>query len=249
MKSGYKQGLIYLLVGFALFNTVWQIAAMIFNINALPEPWKVYAGYKKAIDSGILMHTVYSLSRVAAGLTVSLIIGAAVGVAMGYSPRINKLLWPVIYLSYPVPKLALLPVIMIFLGIGEAAKIAVIVLIIVFQLIISIRDAVQAIPDDKYDVFLSLGASTGDMICHITLPAAVPAILSSLRVSAGIAISVLIVAETYGTAYGLGFYVIDSWMRADYVQMYFGIFVLSIIGLTIFILLDLSEKYICRWKR
>jgi NitT/TauT family transport system permease protein len=68
-------------------------------------------------------------------------------------------------------------------------------------------------------------------------------------VSAGTAISVLMVAETFGTDRGLGFYIIDSWMRADYVQMYFGILILSLIGFVIFITLDFAEHKVCGWKR
>ena len=247
MKRSFNY-IIYLIVGFAVFNILWFVTAKLVLMKALPDPVTVYMSYAKAFSNGIMGHMAASSLRVGAGLGISLIIGAFLGIAMGYNPLINRILGPVTYLSYPIPKLALIPVIMIFFGIGDLSKIIIIVLIIVFQLILSIRDAVTAIPKENYDVFVSLNATAWDKIKNITIPAAVPAILSSLRVSTGIAISVLIVAETYGTDRGLGFYVIDSWMRADYVQMYFGIFILSVMGLAIFILFDLAEKYLCRWK-
>ena len=240
--------LLYLSVGFLIINLIWFILDKIVVMPALPEPMQVYASYPRAIKNGIFAHINASLLRVLAGLGISLIIAVLLGLAMGYNKRLNKILGPVVYLSFPVPKLALMPVIMIFFGIGELSKILIVVLIIVFQLTVSIRDAVLSIPKEDYDVFVSLNASAWDKIRHIAFPAVVPAMLSSLRVSTGIAISILIVVETYGTLHGLGFYLIDSWMRADYIQMYFGILVLSVLGCTIFMLFDAAEKYFCRWK-
>jgi NitT/TauT family transport system permease protein len=139
-----------------------------------------------------------------------------------------------------------MPIIMIFFGIGELSKIIITTLIIVFQLIISIRDAVKEIPEENYDLFASLNATLLNRFRHITIPAALPIIFSSLRVSVGTAISVLMIAESYGTDTGLGFYIIDTWMRADYVQMYFGIFCLSAVGFVIFATLDFMQAKFCK---
>jgi NitT/TauT family transport system permease protein len=165
---------------------------------------------------------------------------------MGYSRRLDKYLSPITYLSYPVPKLALMPIIMLLFGIGELSKIIITALIIVFQLIISIRDAVRQIPEEDYDLLTSLNATLWNRFRHITIPAALPAIFSSLRVSVGTAISVLMIAESYGTDRGLGFYIIDTWMRADYTQMYFGIFCLAAIGFFIFAALDAAQARFCK---
>jgi NitT/TauT family transport system permease protein len=218
-------------------------------MRALPSPISVYLSYSKAIAADIHLHAAASAFRAAAGIFTALLIGAAAGLLMGYNKTINRTLSPIVYLSYPVPKLALLPVVMLFFGIGDLSKIIMISLIIVFQLIVSIRDAALAIPEESYDLLVSLKASPIAKVRHITVPAVLPAVFSTLRVSAGTAISVLMVAETFGTDRGLGFYIIDSWMRADYIQMYFGILLLSLIGFIIFITLDYTEYKICRWKR
>lgn len=240
--------ILYILAGFLLFNIIWYILSETLQIKALPSPIDVYKGYSKAINNGIILHLTSSLQRTCIGLTISLIIALIVGLAMGYNRTVNKILGPLLYFTYPVPKLALLPIVMILFGIGEASKIIIIVLIIVFQLILSIRDAVKAIPKEDYSILTSLRASNLNKLRHITLPAILPAILSSLRVSLGIAMSALFFTETFGTDKGLGFYITDSWMRIDYIQMYFGIFVLSLAGFVIFLILDLIEKYFCRWK-
>jgi NitT/TauT family transport system permease protein len=215
-------------------------------MRALPDPVSVYGSWNLAIKNGITGHILSSLSRTALSLFAALFIALIAGIGMGYSKGLDKIFSPFTYLSYPVPKLALMPVIMLFFGIGEISKIIITALIIVFQLIISIRDAVKQIPEEDYDLLTSLNATLWDRFRHITIPAALPSIFSSLRVSVGTAISVLMIAESYGTNRGLGFYIIDSWMRADYTQMYFGIFCLSAIGFIIFAALDFAEGRVCR---
>lgn len=236
------------LLGFVLFNVVWYACSFGMQMDALPMPHKVYAGWHKALAQGIWGHVGVSVTRVFMGLGLGLFIGLAVGVPLGYSPALNRTLGPLLYFSYPIPKLALLPVVMVLLGIGELSKITIIVLIIVFQLIISIRDSIRSIPAENYALLTSLGASTGEKLRHITLPAILPAVLSSLRVSIGMALSALFFTETYGTIKGLGFYITDCWMRLDYVQMYFGLFVLAMTGFLLFLVLDLAERLLCRWR-
>jgi NitT/TauT family transport system permease protein len=237
---------IHYLICFIIFNVLWFFLARALNMRALPDPVAVYGSWNRALKNGITGHILASLSRTALSLFAALLTALIVGIAMGYNKRLDKILSPFTYLSYPVPKLALMPVIMLFFGIGEISKIIITALIIVFQLIISIRDGVKQIPEEYYDLFTSLNATFRDRFLHITIPAALPSILSSLRVSVGTAISVLMIAESYGTDRGLGFYIIDSWMRADYTQMYFGIFCLSAIGFIIFAALDLVERRVCR---
>jgi len=247
-KRSIFNNIIYILGGFVLFNIIWFICSEFLQLKALPQPLEVYAGYEKAIDNNIIPHLLASLQRVCIGLLISLLIAIIVGIGMGFNKKVNKFLGPLLYFTYPIPKLALLPIVMILFGIGEASKIIIIVLIIVFQLILSIRDAVVGIPKDDYGVLTSLRASNFEKMRHITFPAVLPDILSSVRVSLGIAMSALFFTETFGTDKGLGFYITDSWMRLDYIQMYFGIFALSLAGLLIFLILDITEHYVCKWK-
>lgn len=239
---------LHLLSGIILFTLIWYILSCLLGLKALPSPFDVYKSYPQALDNGIGMHITASLHRVSIGLIISLIIALTLGVLMGYNKKVDKLLSPIVYFSYPLPKLAILPIVMILFGIGDTSKIIIIVLIIVFQLTINIRDAVKNIPKENYDILTSIYASTMQKITHITIPAILPEIFSSLRVALGIAISALFFTETFGTDKGLGFYITDSWMRIDYIQMFFGIITLSMLGLLIFILLDIINQLTCRWK-
>lgn len=247
MKSKYGY-IIYILSGFILFNVIWYVCSILLDMKALPSPLEVYFSYSKALKNDIADHLFASMYRILTGLVVSAGIGLTTGLLMGYNKYANKLLGPLLYFSYPIPKLALLPIIMVLFGIGETSKIIIIVLIIAFQITLSIRDAIIAIPKEDYAVLTSLKAGYLNTMRHITLPAIMPSFFSSLRVSVGIAVSALFFTETYGTDKGLGFYITDSWMRIDYTQMYFGIILLSLLGFVLFLLFDIIEKYCCKWK-
>ena len=238
-----------LFAGIVSFNVIWWLLAVVFNNKALPNPIDVYAVLPKTLSRGMLDHSMASLQRIFIGVLIALILGMAGGILTGLSKKANKLLNPLLYLSYPVPKLALLPVVMILFGIGETTKIIMIVLIIVFQLIISIRDAIRNIDKENYYVLSSLGASRWQIIWHVVLPGILPETLSALRVTVGIATSVLFVTETFGTDKGLGFFIVDAWMRIDYLTMYAGIVMLSIIGSLLFLLIDITDAIFCKWSK
>lgn len=238
----------YIVGGFIVLNLLWYLAFILLDIKALPSPFDVYASYSTAIDNGILAHSLASLRRIAISLSISLLIAITLGLWMGYKPKVNKLLGPMVYFSYPIPKLALLPIIMVLFDIGETSKIIVVVLIVVFQLIITIRDSVINIPHEHYHVLTSFGANSLQKMKFITIPAILPELFSSLRVALGIITSALFFIETFGTDQGLGYYITDAQNKVNYLQMYFGIIVLSLIGFILFLIIDLIDSIVCSWK-
>ena len=135
---------------------LWLVGALIFQNKALPNPIDVYKIMPFTIADGMGEHVWASLRRVIIGTTIALFFGVIGGMLTALSKKSNRILEPLLYLSYPVPKLALLPIIMIIFGIGETTKIVMIILIIVFQLMISIRDAVRRIPKENYYVLVFL---------------------------------------------------------------------------------------------
>ena len=90
-------------------------------------------------------------------------------------------------------------------------------------------------------------SSKSQIIRHVTLPAILPELLTSIRVSLGTAVSILFFVEAYGTKYGMGYYIIDAWSRINYIDMYAGILVISVIGFALFVLVDYVAEKICKW--
>ncbi|QWU15175.1 NitT/TauT family transport system permease protein [Paenibacillus sophorae] len=247
-KTGYHYILRLLLV-FLGINVVWYAAALLINMPILPSPFAVYASLFRLGYVETWLNIGYSLFRVFAGMLLALLLGLLIGLLMGRSAFWNKLLDPVVYLTYPVPKIALLPVVMLFFGLGEISKILMIMLILIFQVIISARDGIKAIPGSAYEVLSSIGASALHKFWHVTLPGALSVILSTVRISLGTAISVLFFTEIYGTEHGMGFFIMDSWQRLDYPGMYAGILLFSLVGFILFLLVDVLDHIFMKWRR
>lgn len=232
--------------GFLLINLVWLIASVLMNINVIPSPFLVYKHFDSVLTNNILFHILYSLRRIGIGLALSLAVGIPIGIFMAYSKKANSILYPFIYFSYPIPKTALLPIAMLLWGMRDGSKIAIIFLIIVFQVIVSVRDSVRNIDTDMYQVIMSAGANRRQIIRHVTLPAILPELLTSIRVSLGTAVSILFFVEGYGTKYGMGYYILDAWSRINYIDMYIGIIVISIVGFALFISIDFVADKLCK---
>ncbi len=237
----------FILAIFLIF-VLWQIAGMSIQSPILPPPTKIIVNIFTTFHSHIAIHALYSLRRIIIGLILSLIVGTLVGVLMGYFKKIDSILSPIIYFNYPIPKIALLPIVMLMFGLGDLTKIFMIFLITFFQIVVNIRDEVKNIPEEVFYPMYSVGANNVEIIKEIIFPGIVPGILTSLRIGIGTSISVLFFTENFGTEYGMGYFIMDSWMRVNYIQMYSGIFILSIIGLILFITIDVIENICCPWR-
>jgi len=227
---------------------LWYIVAKANQNVLLPDPLKVLVKIYNNFGT-VKFNLLYSFMRFVSALLITFIIGIVMGVLLGLYPKLNKTLSPIVYMSYPVPKMALLPFVMILFGFGEATKVIMIIMITLFPVIINVRDEVMNINSDVFDVMVSLGSSKIEIIKNIVLPGVLPTILTTLRISVGIALSVLFFVENYGTQYGLGYSIMDYWMRADYAGVYGSIILISLLGILMYKIIDFVEFKICVWKR
>ncbi|HEX3012609.1 MAG TPA: ABC transporter permease [Syntrophomonadaceae bacterium] len=227
---------------------LWYALALILKLPIIPSPAAVFINILAIFKTKLEIHIVYSSGRILAGIVISILLGIPLGFLMGYFEKADKILSPLIYFTYPVPKIALLPIVMLLFGLGEASKLIMIVLIIIFQIIITSRDAVKAIPAEIFRSLQSLGASKAQMFTEIIIPASLSDVLTATRLALGTAISILFFTETFGTEYGMGYFIMDSWMRVNYLDMYSGIVILSFMGFCIFSIIDIAENYICSWR-
>ena len=168
---------------------------------------------------------------------------------MGRSRRLDRVFSPLAYLLYPVPKIALLPVVMLIFGLADASKVTIVFLVLFFQLLVAARDAARGIPEQYFLSLRSLGAGWIHAARFVTWPALLPQVLSAVRVGTGTSLAVLFFAETFGTRHGLGYLVMESWMRLAYPDMYAGVLALGLTGLAIFLAIDGLQRIACRWQR
>ncbi len=227
----------------------WQITAMIVNRPILPTPFEVFIVFFEELGNGLLIHFGVSLWRVTAGMLLSVLIAAPAGLAIGASKTANRFLSPVIYLLYPIPKVVFVPVVLLFLGIGDTAKITLIFLILFFQIVVLVRDQALGIPPQLLQSLQSLGAGRRALFRFVYLPASLPAILTALRQSIGTAVAVLYISELFATKYGLGYYIYYNGSTLfDYPAMYAGVAAMSLLGLGMYFGVDWLEQKWCKWK-
>jgi ABC-type nitrate/sulfonate/bicarbonate transport system permease component len=238
-----------LLIAALTLLLVWQVLAMVVSLPILPAPVKVFGVFFQELRLGLSNHFVFSLWRVFAGMALSVLVAAPVGLVIGGSESLNRIFSPFIYLLYPIPKVVFVPVVILFLGIGDTAKIAIMFLILFFQIVVLVRDQAAGLPPQLIQSLHSLGAGRRALFRFVYLPASLPAILTALRQSIGTAVAVLYITELSATKYGLGYYIYyNGSTLLDYPAMYAGVMAMSLLGLGMYFTVDWLERKWCRWK-
>lgn len=228
---------------------IWKVLNIYVGDNMVPSLSQTFSTFLDMLNTDFYLHIVYSFYRITASITVSMAVGIPIGIILGLNKRIREILSPIIYLLYPIPKIAFLPIFMVLFGIGDKSKILLMITIIVFQIIISIRDAVLEIDESIMISTKLMNFNKIDLCYHVVLPVIAPKLFSSLRVSIGICISALFFSENYATKYGIGYFIMNSWSMVSYKEMFVGVIMLSIMALIIYKFIDLLEKVLCPWNK
>jgi len=237
----------YAVTGLMLL-ALWWLVAVLVDHSALPKPVPALNSFLQEMRQGLLLHTGVSLYRVLVSLFLSLLLGVPLGLILGRNRRLDSYLAPAIYLTYPIPKVVFMPVLFVLLGIGDVSKIALITLIVFFQILVTTRDAARHLEEEYVLSVRSLGAGTWELYVHVYFPGCLPEILTSLRLGLGTAMAVLFLTETYATRQGIGYFIMDSLSKMAYADMFAGIIAMGLMGFALYLLIDLAEKRICRWK-
>lgn len=227
----------------------WEIVALLFHSMALPQPWQVLVHFfTKIADGSLVDDFAISAYRAVSGILLAFISAVPLGLVVGAEPSWRKRVSPFIYLLYPIPHVVLLPLVIILFGIGDFSKIFLIALIVFFQVVVTTRDGAKNIHQNYFYSMQTLGAKPFQVYRHLILPATLPKILTAMRISIGTAVAILFFVESFATTKGLGYVIMDSWGRSDYISLYSGIFAMAILGFILYLLLDKLEQRICRWK-
>lgn len=247
MKHSVKTALCYAFaVAFVLAG--WQITALALNTPALPGPIETVGVFVRY--AGILWPDfLTSLGRLAISLALGCVLGVPVGLFLGRSQKVGALFSPVLYLLYPLPKIVLLPILLVLFGLGGAPKIALVTITVFFQVVMVMRDAAAAIPAATLLSVRSLGASRAQVWRYVVLPATLPELFTTLRVSCAVAIAVLFFSESIAGSTGLGYFIMNSWAMVNYPRMFAGIIALAALGCGLYILFDACERAATRWRR
>jgi len=241
-------------VTIAVILLLWQIAASLELVSAvfLPSPLMVLTAITTVatsgfVDSTLAEHTLASLGRIFGALIAAIVIGVPAGIAIA-SSRVGKgILDPIVEFLRPLPPLAYLPLIIIWLGIGEASKITVIALAMLPPVIISTASGVRSASKDHINAARSFGATRWQVLRHVILPGAVPSILTGTRIALGAGWSTLVAAELIAATRGLGFMIQSAaqFLVTDIVIS--GIFVIAIIAFLFELVARVAERMLVPW--
>lgn len=241
-------------VGFSVF--VVLIAALeigtrsgfISNLT-MPRPSHVLATFIDLWQSGLLWkHFVPSVTRLLVGASIGASLGIGVGVLIGLFSLVRAGLVPLVAAIFPIPKIALLPLFVIWFGIDETSKYALIAFGTFTPTVVATYGAVDNVDRSLIRMGQSFSLSWFSIITKIVLPGAMPGILSGLRVSLAIAIILLVAAEMLGAEYGIGAYILEAGSLYDLERLFVGVAILSIMGVSVSALIGLFENRLLDWR-
>ena len=248
MKNPIVRKVVGYIGAIAVLLLAWAGMAALIQSPALPGPVIAIQTFVSQWPE-IWPQIVVSFWRVIAAMTIGTVLAVPLGLWLGRSPQADAFAAPIINVLYPIPKVVFLPVFLVLLDLGHAPKIALIALIVFFQILVTARDAAKAVPEASVLSVRSLGASRLDVYRHVVVPAALPDIFTALRIGTGTAIAVLFLAESIAGSSGIGWYIVDAWGSIDYPAMFAGIIGMALLGVALYEALDAVEGWATRWRR
>ena len=215
----------------------------------LPRPSDVLGTFVELWRSGLFVeHLAPSLARLGVGAAIGVSLGISVGVAIGLFSFARAGLVPLVAALFPVPKIALLPLFVIWFGIDEASKYALIAFGTFTPTVVATYGAVDNVDRTLIRMGQSFSLSWYRIVTRIVLPGALPGILSGLRISLAIAIILLVAAEMLGAERGIGAYILEAGSLYDLERLFVGVAVLSLLGVGVSALIGLVERRLLRWR-
>jgi taurine transport system permease protein len=234
---------------------LWQLAATFEVVPAmfLPSPFAVAVKFVAVSrdgfqDATLLEHLLASVGRVTAALIAAIVLGVVVGFAMNLSQTAQGAITPILELYRPIPPLAYLPLVIIWFGIGEFAKVLVIFLGILPSIVIATNEGLRSVSPDRVNAARSLGATRTQVIFLVLLPHAMPSILTGTRIGLGAGWATLVAAELVAATQGLGFMIKGAadFLVTDVVIL--GILVIAAAAIVMEIGLRIVQRMVAPWQ-
>jgi ABC-type nitrate/sulfonate/bicarbonate transport system permease component len=194
------------------------------------------------------IHIRDSLSRIAIGFVIGAVPALILGVIMGLNVWVRAALGGWQAALYPIPKIAILPLIMLIFGLGDQSKWAIIAIGVFFPMLYATTLGVQNIPNIYLDVGRNFGARTPQFFWTVALPGALPSIMTGIKLSTGVALLVIVSAEMLAAKSGLGYMIWQAWQTFSVERMYVGLVVISALGILINVLLVELEHKLIPWR-
>lgn len=250
MNNNAKRLLIYFISPTVLF-LIWEMLARtgFLDQRFFPAPSAIfYHLFFVSPDEGILMDIVFSVYRIFVGYIIGCSLGMLLGIGMGLSKVLRMTFYPLVIVTYPIPKIAILPLIMLIFGIGDLSKIVVVIIGSFFLVLMNTLHGVDSLAQIYHDVAKVYKINRRNFIFKIVLPGSLPSIFTGLKLAIGYSLVIVVAAEFSGADKGIGYLIWQSWETFSIKSMYAGIFVIGVLGFIFSYSLDLLERKLVPWK-
>jgi NitT/TauT family transport system permease protein len=232
----------------AVLLIVWEAACIVFDIPEiiLPRPTKVFAVFVARFD--ILMAFCWdTLWTTLMGFLLAIAGGLLLGLAIGASPFVYSGLYPLLIAFNAVPKVAIVPILMIWIGVGAMPAVITAFAISFFPIVVNVATGLATIEPEMRDVLRSLGATRTEILTKVGIPRAMPYLFASLKVAITLAFIGSVIAETVGGNRGIGFLMLSAGARNDAPTTFAGLFAIAIMGVLMYAICAMVEKRMTRW--
>jgi len=230
----------------------WELLVLAGLLDArfFPAPTSIVGTFAAIIASGELVgHVTVSLSRIGAGYVMGALPALGLGLALGLSRLARAFASPIVFALYPVPKVAILPLVMLIFGLGEMSKYVIIAIAVFFLVLVNTMAGVVQIDRIYFDVARNFNASRRDLYVNVVLRGALPAIFTGVKLAMGVALIVLVTSEFVGARSGIGVLIFESWQVFAIERLFVGLVVVSFLGYVLSLLIDELERLLVPWQR
>lgn len=234
-----------------LLLAVWEVLSRtgVFDARYVPPPSAVAQTLAALTQSGELpYHLAVSVKRILMGFLLGAVPAVALGLAMGLNRAVRALLMPIVAAIYPIPKIAVYPLIIFYLGIGEASKVSIVALSIFFLVLLNTMAGVIGLDRVYFNIARAYGAGPRGIFATVAWPGALPAIFTGLKLGMGFALIVIVGAELLGSDAGIGFMIWQSYQIFDVEKMFAGLLVTAVLGWLLTVALDALERRALPWR-
>lgn len=249
-RSEFQERLVSLFSPLLLL-VLWELLVQfqILDFRFFSRPSVIAITFWKMIVTGeLLNHINASLTRIGIGFLMGCVPGILLGIIMGLSRIVRAGINPMIAATFPIPKIAILPLILLIFGMGEQSKYVIVAIGTFYFVLINTMTGVMNIDKIYLDVGRNFGASRVNIWRTVALPGALPMIFAGVKLGWGVALLLIVAAEFVGANSGIGFLIWNSWQIFSIERMFVGLIVISGIGFISFLILDEVEKVVVPWK-
>lgn len=234
-----------------LLLILWEVLVQTGALDKrfFPAPSSIVTTFSNLITSGELWkHLWASITRIVIGFALGAIPALLLGITMGLFRWPRAFFSPMVAALYPIPKIAILPLIMLIFGLGEQSKWVIIAIGVFFLVLYNTMAGVMNIPKIYLDVGKNFGASRAQFYWTIALPGALPLIFTGMKLAAGVALLIIVAAEFVGAKTGIGYLIWQSWQTFSVESMYVGLVVIAVLGYIVSLAMDELEHFLIPWR-